>query len=133
MRFAGIRTKAERRLDGRFRERDTCRRMIEAKAIKEIVNPSQLAIGLEERRVVHDSLVQQIGCLKQVGSRGSTKGARQKETLRSAVEIEGGQVRGRRLLNRQFLGGGELGVKLLHYVFRDFTLNGKEVFQIAVV
>src|SRR4029453_11501767 len=121
MRFAGIRTKAERRLDGRFRERDTCRRMIEAKAIKEIVNPSQLAIGLEERRVVHDSLVQQIGCLKQVGSRSSTKGARQKETLRSAIEIEGGQVRGRRLLNRQFLGGGRLGGEVPPFFFLGFS------------
>ena len=60
---------------------------------------------LEERGVIHDGLVQQIGCLEQISSHTSTKGRHQKEIFRAAVQTKGGHICGRRLLNCQFLGG----------------------------
>ena len=61
--FACIGTEAKRRLDRRFRQRQTRRRTVETKVVKLIMNPRELAIRLEKRWVVRDGLIQQIGGL----------------------------------------------------------------------
>src|SRR6266446_1536399 len=68
-----VRSDAKRRLDRRFRERQTCRTMIEAKEVKLVRGVGKLAIGLEKRRITGDSLVQQIGGLEQILPRPAAK------------------------------------------------------------
>ena len=63
VRFACSGTQAKRRVDSRLRQRQALRRPVETKRVKIIMDPCQLAIGLEKSRIMPQSLVQQIGCL----------------------------------------------------------------------
>ena len=68
--------------------------MVEAKEVKQVMSVGELAVRLEKRWVTRDGLVQQISCLQQFRSRGTTK-ACQKKIFGLRVKIEGGDV-GRR-------------------------------------
>src|SRR4029077_1799775 len=103
--FARIRTEAKRRLDGGFRQRQTRARMVVAEAVKDVMNPGQLAIRLEKRWVPRDTLVQQISRVPQILFPTIAIGRRQQKVFRAAVEIESGEIGGWWLLNGVFFSG----------------------------
>src|SRR6266516_6655898 len=100
--------------------------MIVAKhRVKAVVRPSELAIRLEKRWVMRDSLVQQIDRLQQIRFRatvtGTGKAHSQKKIFGVAVEIERGEISRLCWLNGQSLSSGDFGVNLPSDLSRDLA------------
>ena len=88
---------------------------------------------MEKRRIVRNSLIQQICGLDQIVCplKGVTPG--ENKIFGAAVKIEGSDIRSWRTLDGYLFSGRDFGVKLLCDLLRDFTLDHEHVFQIAIV
>src|SRR6266542_5681823 len=106
--------------------------MVEAKGVKETVSVGELAVRLEKRRVPGDSLIQQIGRLKQFGSRDAAKIC-QKKILGAGVKIESGEIDRRRTLDFAFFALRKLRLSLIGNRLCDLTLNREYIREIAIV
>src|SRR5262245_25573546 len=97
--FACIRTQAKRRVESRLRQGKARRRTVKTKVVKLIMNPHKLAICLEERRIVCNSLIQQVRGLHQIT--GSLKGITpiENKIFGTAIKIERREIGGRRALD----------------------------------
>src|SRR5881227_4435857 len=98
MRFTRIWMKAKRPLDGRLRQREARRGMVEAKEIKLVVSVGELTVGLKKRGIACDSLVQQLDRLKQICFQTAAKTQRE-EILGPIVEVESDEIGCWRLFN----------------------------------
>src|SRR5439155_25735016 len=74
VRFARIGAETKCRFDGLFRQCETRRRVVVAKKVKKTMSKGEFTIGLEERWIAGDCLVEQIDRLQQLrfATRGRT-------------------------------------------------------------
>src|SRR5919198_5841684 len=100
--------------------------MVVAKVVKAVMRLSQLAISFEKRRIMRDSLVQQIGRLKQFGFPGTAETC-QKKIFGARVEIESSDVARRRTFDCIHFTWRKLGLKLPGNRFRDLALNREHI------
>src|SRR5205823_2558895 len=104
--------------------------MVEAKEVKLIMNPGELTIGLEKRRIARHSLVQQIDCPQRV--RAPAK-SRANDIIGARIELESDEISGWLLLNSQSLRGCDSGFQSLGDCLRDLALDGEQLVYIAIV
>src|SRR5262245_38039085 len=132
MGFAGVWTEASCRLQSCFGLRQVLRAMVN-NSVNVDLSECELAICLEERRIARHGLLQQIGCLQQIGSPISTGKRRQKKIFGVGVEIKRSDIRRRRLFNSTLLGWRKLRLQLVGDGFCNLALDSENVGQIAIV
>src|SRR5262245_57456417 len=132
MGFAGVWTEASCRLQSCFGLCQVLRAMVN-NSVNVDLSERELAICLEERWIARHGLLQQIGCLQQIGSPISAGKRRQKKIFGVGVEIEGSDIRRRRLFNGTLLGWRKLRLQLVGDGFCDLALDRENVCQIAIV
>src|SRR5262249_21106337 len=125
VRFARVGTEAKRCLNGRLCLSQARRRSIVAEEVKNVVDPSQLTVCLEKRRIPRDSLVQKIDRFQQVLFPGIAKECGRRKTFGAGIKIEGIEVSGRWSLDIALLIRRDFGVKLVGDRLGYFTLNCK--------
>src|SRR5262245_60934469 len=132
MGFAGVWTEASCRLQSCFGLCQVLRAMVN-NSVNVDLSESELAICMEERWIARHGLLQQIGCLKQIGSPISAGKRRQKKIFGVGVEIKGSDIRRWRLFNGTLLGWRKLRLQLVGDGFCDLALDRENVCQIAIV
>src|SRR5262249_23669603 len=94
----------------------------------------ELAIRLEKSWVMRNGLIQQIYSGQRIRLLfWKVKAECQKKILSAAIKMESGKISSWWALNGQFLSMRDFDVKLLCNLFCDFALDGKDVFQVAIV
>src|SRR6266550_6282017 len=93
----------------------------------------ELALRSEKGGIACQGLVEQFDSLPQVLRKNRTEANVKNEILRSAVEFKSSDVCGWALLDRTFLGGGELRLQLVGDAFGNVALDGEDVGQIAII
>jgi len=71
--------------------------------------------------------------MHQISSADGAEACAQVEILGATIKIECGHIRRRLLLNRGFFARRKLGLQLIRNCLGDFTLDGEDVGQVAVV
>ena len=87
------------------------------------MNSAELTISFEVKRVSRERLVQEISGLEQILFSAIAIGRRQEKIPCASVEIESGEIGGRRPFNRSFFSGRDFRVKLLSDFLRNLALD----------
>src|SRR5437773_3511020 len=128
MRLAGFRTQTPNQLNGCFGQFKPRVAMVEAEKINSVVRSGHLTIGVKERRVVRHSLVKQLHGLEQILLCPRAKRNAIDQLFASQVEIVRNEVRRWRLLDSDFLGGRDFGIKLIcDFRSEEHTLNSSHI------
>src|SRR4030095_17149362 len=104
--------------------------MVDAKEVKPIVSLGELAICIEKRWIMRDSLVQQIDCLELFCCPGRR---RLEKNFAARVKIERADVGRRGAFDGVLFAWRKLGLQLFGNRARDLALNREHVRQIAVI
>src|SRR4051812_24052630 len=101
IRGAGPQTRSG--FDGGLSQGEPAGRSVASVEIESIVHPRQMAVGEEKLRVTGNGLIEDAGNLKQSLRAGHLCVPTVPERFRPQVEIVGGEISGRRLLDGGFL------------------------------
>src|SRR6266849_4912389 len=106
--------------------------MVETKKVKRVMSVGELAICLEKRWIMRDSLVQQIDRLQKIGSRITAKDRCKKKIIGARVEIERADITRRGALDGALFGWGKFCLQLVGDRLCDLALNSEYVGKIAI-
>src|SRR6266481_4923616 len=93
----------------------------------------ETTIGIKERAITRDSLVQQINRLEQIRSFSGCDRRSEQKLFGASVEIESAEVVRRRTFHRSLLGWRELGLQLIGNSLCNLVLNCENIGELPII